>query len=84
MGVFGWLKKATKVVGKMAMDAAEEPSRYSPNPEWMGQMDLVDSRMNAQILAPQFLKQLRKVLRFFPLPQNRRCSLCGMIFVLAV
>lgn len=25
MGVFGWLKKATKVVGKMAMDAAEEP-----------------------------------------------------------
>lgn len=57
MGVFGWLKKATKVVGKMAMDAAEEPSRYAPNPEWMGQMDLVDSRMNAQILAPQFLKQ---------------------------
>lgn len=60
MGVFGWLKKATKVVGKMAMDAAEEPSRYSPNPEWMGQMDLVDSRMNAQILAPQFLKQAQE------------------------
>ena len=60
MGVFGWLKKATKVVGKMAMDAAEEPSRYSSNPEWMGQMDLVDSRMNAQILAPQFLKQAQE------------------------
>ena len=60
MGVFGWLKKATKVVGKMAMDAAEEPSRYSPNPEWMGPMDLVDSRMNAQILAPQFLKQAQE------------------------
>lgn len=60
MGVFGWLKKATKVVGKMAMDAAEEPSRYSPNPEWMGQMDLVDSRMNAQILAPQFLEQAQE------------------------
>lgn len=30
---------------------------YQPNPEWMGQMGLVDSRANAQILAPQFMKQ---------------------------
>lgn len=31
--------------------------RYEPNPEWMGQVGLVDSRANAQILAPQFMKQ---------------------------
>lgn len=60
MGVFSWLKKATKVVGKMTMDAAEEPPKYSPNPEWMGQMNLVDSHVNAQILAPQFLKQAKE------------------------
>ncbi len=34
-----------------------EESVYSPNPEWMGQTDLVNSRQNAKILAPQFLKQ---------------------------
>lgn len=33
---------------------------YSPNPEWMGDMDLVDSRANARILAPQFLKQAQE------------------------
>ena len=60
MGVLGWLKKAAKVAKKMAIDAAEESPEYSPNPEWMGQMDLVNSRMNAQILAPQFLKQAKE------------------------
>lgn len=33
---------------------------YTPNPEWMGDMDLVDSRANARILAPQFLKQAQE------------------------
>jgi hypothetical protein len=31
-------------------------SVYNPNPEWMGQTGLVDSRANAKVLAPQFLK----------------------------
>ena len=35
-----------------------EQIQYNPNPEWMGQMDLVDSRANAQILAPQFMGQV--------------------------
>ena len=33
---------------------------YEPNPEWMGQTDLVDSRANAKVLAPQFLKQAQE------------------------
>lgn len=33
---------------------------YVPNPEWMGQTDLVDSRANARVLAPQFLKQAQE------------------------
>lgn len=37
-----------------------EESVYSPNPEWMGQTDLVSSRQNAKILAPQFLKQAQE------------------------
>lgn len=37
-----------------------EESVYSPNPEWMGQTDLVNSRQNAKILAPQFLKQAQE------------------------
>lgn len=38
-----------------------EPAQlYSPNPEWMGQTDLVDSRENARVLAPQFLKQAQE------------------------
>lgn len=36
---------------------------YNPNPEWMGEMNLVDSRKNAKILAPQFLKQARESAR---------------------
>ena len=36
---------------------------YTPNPEWMGEMELVDSRKNAKILAPQFLKQARESAR---------------------
>lgn len=34
MGIFKWLKKATKVIGKMAVEAAEEDerSKYSPKP----------------------------------------------------
>jgi hypothetical protein len=65
MGIFKWLKKATKVIGKMAVEAAEEDerSKYSPNPEWMGQMDLVNSRANARILAPQLLKQAQDCAR---------------------
>lgn len=35
-------------------------SVYNPNPEWMGQTDLVDSRANARVLAPQFLKQAQE------------------------
>lgn len=35
-------------------------SVYNPNPEWMGQTDLVDSRANAKVLAPQFLKQAQE------------------------
>ena len=34
-----------------------EQPQYNPNPEWMGQVGLVDSCVNAQILAPQFMKQ---------------------------
>ena len=37
-----------------------EESVYSPNPEWMGQTDLVNSRHNAKILAPNFLKQAQE------------------------
>lgn len=37
-----------------------EESVYSPNPEWMGQTDFVNSRQNAKILAPQFLKQAQE------------------------
>lgn len=37
-----------------------EEQRYSPNPEWAGQMGIVDSRTNAEILAPQFLKQAQE------------------------
>lgn len=37
-----------------------EESVYSPNPEWMGQTDLVNSCQNAKILAPQFLKQAQE------------------------
>ena len=38
-----------------------EPAQlYSPNPEWMGQTGLVDSRANARVLAPQFLKQAQE------------------------
>lgn len=37
-----------------------EESVYLPNPEWMGQTDLVNSRQNAKILAPQFLKQAQE------------------------
>lgn len=49
----------------MAVEAAEEDerSKYSPNPEWMGQMDLVNSRANARILAPQLLKQAQDCAR---------------------
>lgn len=35
-----------------------ERSQYNPNPEWIGQTGLVDSCANAQILAPQFMKQV--------------------------
>ena len=35
-----------------------EQSQYNPNPEWIGQTGLVDSCANAQILAPQFMKQV--------------------------
>ena len=37
----------------------EEPL-YMPNPEWMGQTGLVDSRANAKVLAPQLLKQAQE------------------------
>lgn len=38
-----------------------EPAQlYPPNPEWMGQTGLVDSRANARVLAPQFLKQAQE------------------------
>ena len=37
-----------------------EESVYSPNLEWMGQTDLVNSCQNAKILAPQFLKQAQE------------------------
>ena len=43
-----------------ASEVNEPEQRYSPNPEWMGDMDLVDSRANARILAPQFLKQAQE------------------------
>lgn len=41
-------------------ETVEEERYYSPNPEWMGQTDLVGSRANARILAPQFLKQAQE------------------------
>lgn len=34
--------------------------RYSPDTEWMGQIGLVDSRSNAELLAPQLLKQVQE------------------------
>ena len=43
------------------VNEVNEPAQlYSPNPEWMGQTDLVDSRANARVLAPQFLKQAQE------------------------
>ncbi len=41
----------------------DEEQLYMPNPEWMGQMGLVDSRANARILAPQLLKQAQDCAR---------------------
>ena len=46
-----------------AEDSDDAKQIYTPNPEWMGEMDLVDSRKNAKILAPQFLKQARERAR---------------------
>ena len=46
-----------------AEDSDDAKQIYTPNPEWMGEMDLVDSRKNAKILAPQFLKQARESAR---------------------
>ena len=43
------------------VNEVNEPAQlYSPNPEWMGQTGLVDSRANARVLAPQFLKQAQE------------------------
>ena len=41
-----------------ANEVNEPAQLYSPNPEWIGQVGLVDSRTNAQLLAPQFMKQV--------------------------
>ena len=38
----------------------DEDLLYTPNPEWTGQLGLVDSRINAKVLAPQFLKQAQE------------------------
>ena len=47
--------------GKSSNDFEDEDEQlYSPNPEWMGQIDIVNSRQNARILAPQFLKQAQE------------------------
>lgn len=46
-----------------AEDSDDAEQIYTPNPEWVGEMDLVDSRKNAKILAPQFLKQARESAR---------------------
>lgn len=46
-----------------AEDSDDAKQIYTPNPEWMGEMNLVDSRKNAKILAPQFLKQARESAR---------------------
>lgn len=43
-----------------ANEVNEPAQLYSPNPEWMGQTNLVDSRANAKVLAPQFLKQAQE------------------------
>lgn len=43
-----------------ASEVNEPAQLYSPNPEWMGQTGLVDSRANARVLAPQFLKQAQE------------------------
>ena len=59
MGIFKWLKKATKVIGKMAVEAAEEDerSKYSPNPEWTFSVIFLQSILSMQqfysIPAPQ-------------------------------
>ena len=45
------------------VNEVNEPAQlYSPNPEWMGQTDLVDSRANAKVLAPQM--ELEKCKRY--------------------
>lgn len=62
-GVYGGVTGARERKAEMKSEEHEaEPhlikAEYNPNPEWMGQMGLVDSRTNAQILAPQFMKQV--------------------------
>lgn len=48
------------VIEERVNEVNEPAQLYSPNPEWMGQTGLVDSRTNAKILAPQFLKQAQE------------------------
>ena len=55
-GVTGTKERNSKT--KVApVDLYPKNIQYIPNPEWIGQVGLVDSRPNAQILAPQFMKQ---------------------------
>lgn len=48
------------VIEERVNEVNEPAQLYSPNPEWMGQTGLVDSKANAKILAPQFLKQAQE------------------------
>ena len=48
-----------------ANDVDAPAQLYFPNPEWMGQTGLVDSVENAEILAPQFLKQAQESSKIF-------------------
>lgn len=46
----------------MRLRATQIPAEdaYVPNPEWIGRTDLVNSRANAGIMAPQFLKHAQE------------------------
>lgn len=46
-------------VTEEASEVNEPVQLYVPNSEWMGDMSLINSRQNAQLIAPQLVKQIR-------------------------
>ncbi len=65
------------------VNEVNEPAQlYSPNPEWMGQTGLVDSRANAKVLAPQFLKQAQESAKILQTTTEPATFLQDMTFAL--